>query len=144
MGRVCKSFSYFIRADIALYRKFIRKELWWQCATYPERKQYMNSKKALKKRIKLEFVFATSCPTKVCLKLHPKMSLATLHLILCAFGLYPPYRTALHLQHYDCTNGILVEAQTSPRVFSKYLMDVSLFNDTKCIRVEPISLILMS
>jgi len=133
MSQVCKSFWYFIRADNFLCRKFVQKELWYKCATKPEKTQYINYRHALADQIKLDFVIGVGSTPRLSLNLNPKMSLGTLHLIVCAFGYFPPYKTTLTFQSINCSG----EKQTS-HMYRECLSDLKLFQETKCFKVEPI------
>jgi len=140
-SRVCKSFYFFVQADIRhLYQKFVKKELWYICATKPEKNQYKNYRNALEDQIKLHFVLGGGSSPKLCVNIHPKMSMATLHFILCSFGYLPPYRTVLTLQRYDCSSSMLliIDRNTSAKVINELVTDIKLFKDNICIKVESI------
>jgi len=140
MMQVCKSFYYLIGKLDFLYRRFLAKEVWYKCASSKEKRQYQfNYKMALSESVQLKFTSSITT-NYFMLTVHRNMSIATLHLIICAFLFIPPYRTQLSLQIYDSRHFFKRQKIIAARIFDRNLMEYLNLKSTKLIRVHPIML----
>eukprot|EP01118_Nematostelium_gracile_P008594 TRINITY_DN2845_c0_g1_i7.p1 TRINITY_DN2845_c0_g1~~TRINITY_DN2845_c0_g1_i7.p1 ORF type:complete len:206 (+),score=36.29 TRINITY_DN2845_c0_g1_i7:52-618(+) len=99
MASVCKTIWDFLSQDNWFHSKFIKRELWYKCAPKPEKSRYSDYRSALASTYKQEFALGQGVSRVM--HLNPEMSMRTLHLILCALGYLPPYKTVLYLTEAD-------------------------------------------